>query len=141
MNKNTTSAEKPHYIEIPEHGLYVADSMVMLLISVVRHYTIRQCLNNGVVDKAKFLEELREIGPMDEEQITRVFDALDAMGFIRTSSDGKYLIDAGVENAEEENRKQALRNKWIEAGFGADYSDDPDFKLVGIPQSGSPEQG
>ena len=79
---------------------YVPQSMVMLLLAVYREYDRWYRDGHGLVNRKDFQNHLRQIGPLDDEQVGRVFGFLREIGFISPSADKKYLIEGAGEEAQ-----------------------------------------
>lgn len=70
----------------------VPKPMVMLLLSVYGQYRALYHTSGGLVRRKEFEDWLREVGPMDDEQLCRIFGFLRDCGFLSVSMDGEYLI-------------------------------------------------
>lgn len=91
---------------------YVRQSMVMLLLSVYGRFIQEWMSNGGIVERKPFQDRLREVGPMDNEQISRIFGFLREVGCVSSSADKKYLLWGIGTEVEEEHRRRLLQKKW-----------------------------
>ena len=107
-------AYEKHYCEVCGEEL-VPKSMVMLLLSVYGQFRALYQASGGFVKRREFKDWLREKGPMDDEQLDRVFGFLRECGFVSNSSDREYLIYGVGEEAEKAHRRNIWNRSLIEA--------------------------
>ena len=84
---------------------------VMLMLSVYGQYRAEREANQGLVHRKKFRNWLRKVGPLDDEQLTRVFFFLKELRFVSNSKDREYLIYGVGEEAEQTHQQLLWRNK------------------------------
>ena len=83
---------------------------VMLMLSVYGQYRAERETKNGLVKRKEFRNWLRKVGPLDDEQLTRVFFFLKELGFVSNSKDREYLIYGVGEKAEQTHQQMLWRN-------------------------------
>lgn len=92
----------------------VPESMVMLLLAVYGQYRALYEKSGGLVRHKEFKEWNRKVGPMDNEQISRIFGFLERCGFVSVSRDGEYLISGKGLEAEVTHAVNLKRNAAIQ---------------------------
>ena len=66
------------------------------------------------MNRKDFQHHLRQIGPLDDEQVGRIFGFLRETGFISPSADKKYLIEGVGEEAQRRHEVILSRQTWDE---------------------------